>query len=202
LYPASIPSIGRKSKVVDGRVKPGHDEKGGLFLLTSTAITGGITIIRKHRLIGQALLGFCLLMLPSCAPPSTGGTPIAQIPAITPGMARVWFLRTRDPQEAFGDPIIYANGAAVGRSDPGIAFYHDYPPGTYAFSVQSYGLPTGAKDTVQLAPGTQTYLEILWGGSWLVGVAGGETFFVRTLPPELGPAYLRMLTDRGPPKGL
>jgi hypothetical protein len=159
-------------------------------------------IIRKYRPIGAALVGFCLLMLPSCAPPSTGATPEAQIPAIAPGTARVWFVHTRDPQEQFGDPLIYANGNQVGRSQPGIAFYHDFAPGTYAFTVQSYGLPTGYKDTVQLAPGTQTYLEILWGGSWLVGTAGGATFFVRTLPPELGPAYVGMLTDRGPPRAL
>jgi hypothetical protein len=120
-------------------------------------------------------------------------------------MARVWFLRTNDPQEQFGDPIISANGNQVGRSVPGIAFYHDFPPGTYAFTVQSYGLTAAQalqKDTVQLAPGTQTYLEILWGGSWLEGAPGGATFYVRTLPPELDQAYLRMLTDKGPPRAL
>jgi hypothetical protein len=115
-------------------------------------------------------------------------------------------LRTKSPQEAqAGDPIIYANGNQIGRSIPGIAFYRDFPPGTYAFAVQSYGL-TGAqplqKDVVQLASGTQTYLEIMWGASWLEGVPGGATFFVRTLPPELDQAYLRMLTDKGPPQAL
>jgi hypothetical protein len=40
------------------------------------------------------------------------------------------------------------------------------------------------------------------GGSWLVGTAGGVTFFVRTLPPPLGPAYVKMLTDEGPPRAL
>ena len=41
------------------------------------------------------------------------------------------------------------------------------------------------KDVVQFAPGTQTYLEIMWGGSWLQGAAGGANYYVRTLPPEL-----------------
>jgi hypothetical protein len=36
--------------------------------------------------------------------------------------------------------MIYANGNPVGRSVAGIAFYHDYPPGTYAFTVQSFGV--------------------------------------------------------------
>jgi hypothetical protein len=116
----------------------------------------------------------------------------------------VWFVHTKDPQEQFGDPIIYANGQQLGRALPGVAFYHDSPPGTYTFTVQSYGLTAGQalqKDVVQLAPGTQTYLEVLWGGSWLVGSAGGATFLVRTLVPSLGPAYVKMLTDGGPPPG-
>jgi hypothetical protein len=44
-----------------------------------------------------------------------------------------------------------------------------FRPGTYRFTVQSYGLPTGAADTVYLASGTQTYLEIQWLASWEEG---------------------------------
>jgi hypothetical protein len=161
-------------------------------------------MIRKHHLIGAALLGLSLLPLPSCAPAGSGLQSYAPVAAQAPGTARVWFLRTKDPQEQYGDPIIYANGNQVGRSIPGIAFYHDFPPGDYVFTVQSYGAPTSYKDRVQLAPGSQTYLEILWGSDWLVGTAGGgqSTFFVRTLPPALDQAFLRMLTDKGPPQAL
>src|SRR5271157_3062857 len=162
---ASTPSIGRRSKVVEGS-SPAKTKKGSVFPVASTAITGGIMTIRNYRLIGQALLGLCLLVLASCGAPGSGLQTYAPVAAAAPGMARVWFLRTKDPQEQFGDPIIYANGNQVGHSVPGVAFYHDFPPGTYAFTVQSYGLPTGYKDMVQLAPGTDTYLEILWGGSW------------------------------------
>ena len=94
----------------------------------------------------------------------------------------MWFVRTRSPQEQEGDPIIYVNGSSVGRSIGGIAFYHDYLPGTYVFTVQSYGVvgsEAANRNVEQLAAGTQTVLEILWGASWLVGVAGGEkTYFV------------------------
>jgi hypothetical protein len=117
--------------------------------------------IRKQHLIGLALLGLCVSLLPSCAPPGSGLQSYAQVAPPAPGTARVWFVHTKDPEEQFGDPIIYANGQQVGRSVAGIAFYHDFQPGTYAFTVQSYGIPTNAKDTVQLAPGTQTYLEVL-----------------------------------------
>ena len=159
-------------------------------------------MIRKHHLIAMALLGFGVLPLPSCAPAGSGLQSYAPVAAQAPGTARVWFVRTKDPEEQYGDPLIYANGQQVGRSIPGIAFYHDFPPGTYAFTVQSFGTPTNARDTVELAPGSQTYLEVLWGGSWLVGTAGGATFFVRTLPPSLGPPYVKMLTDEGPPRAL
>ena len=164
-------------------------------------------MISKHHLIALTFLGLCVSLLASCGPPGGGSAlqsyaPVAPQP---PGTARVWFMHTNDPQEQFGDPIIYANGDQIGRSIPGIAFYRDFPPGTYAFSVQSYGLTAGQtirKDVVQLALGTQTYLEILWGGSWLEGAARGATYYVRTLPPELDQAYLRMLTDKGPPRAL
>jgi hypothetical protein len=159
-------------------------------------------IIRKYQFIALALLGSCLSFLPSCGGPSTGIQSYNPIAAPAAGTARVWFLRTRDPQEQFGDPIIYANGNAVGRSVPDIAFYHDFPPGAYAFTVQSYGIPNNFKDRVQLVPGTETYLEVLWGGSWLEGVPGGATFFVRTLNPQVGEAYARMMRDHGPPQAL
>ena len=164
-------------------------------------------MIGKYRLVAVALLGWWLLPLVSCAP-GGGGSALqsyAPVAAQPPGTARVWFMHTNDPQEQAGDPIIYANGNQVGRSIPGIAFYKDFPPGTYAFSVQSYGLNAARpvqRDTVQLAPGSQTYLEILWGASWVVGTAGGATYYVRTLPPELSSAYLKMLTDKGPPRAI
>ena len=69
--------------------------------------------------------------------------------------------------------------------------------------MQSYGVVGSEavnKNIKQLAAGTQTYLEILWGASWLEGAVGGATFFVRTLPPELDQAYLKMLIDKGQPR--
>jgi hypothetical protein len=137
--------------------------------------------------------------------PGSGLQTYAQVAPQPPGTARVWFMRTKAPQEQQGDPIIYVNGEAAGRSVGGVAFYHDYPPGTYTFTVQSYGVLAGQevnKVTKQLAPGTQTYLEIEWGSSWLIGTVGGDTYFVRPLPPELDQAYLRMLLDKGPPRAL
>src|SRR5215471_19934944 len=101
-------------------------------------------IIRKSNLIALALLCFYVALLTSCAPSGGGFQSYAPVAAQPPGTARVWFLRTKSPQEAgAGDPIIYANGNQIGRSIPGIAFYRDFAPGTYAFSVQSYGVNAG-----------------------------------------------------------
>lgn len=154
-------------------------------------------ITRKYCLIAPALAGFCLLGFPACAPQPGESISQAPIPAIAPGMTRVWFMRDTDPQEQQGEPVIYVNGQAVGRSEPGTAFFRDFPPGAYGFKVQSYGIPTGYKDKLKLAAGTQVYLEVQWGGSWLEGVAGGEAFYVRTLSPELGQAYLRTMRYLG-----
>ena len=162
-------------------------------------------IVRRYQFIALALLGLCLAPLLSCAPQGSGLQSYAPVAAQAPGMARVWFLHNQDPQEQFGDPIVYVNGNQLGRAIPGVAFYHDFPPGTYSFAVQSYGLTAGAplrQNAIQLAPGTDTYLEILWGGTWLVGTAGGASFYLRPLPPELGQAYLRSMTDKGPPQAM
>jgi len=162
-------------------------------------------MIGRWKLVVLSLLGLCASLFSSCTPPGSGLQSYAQVAPQPPGTARVWFMRTRSPQEQEGDPMIYVNGNPVGRSVAGIAFYHDYPPGTYAFTVQSFGVVGSEavnKNIEQLAAGTQTYLEILWGASWLVGTTGGPTYFVRTLPPALDQAYLRMLTDKGPPRAL
>jgi hypothetical protein len=104
-------------------------------------------------------------VLAELAPQAAAAAEEAQTSAIAPGMARVWFLR---PGGSSNDnvwaaaPIIYANGVAIGDVPEGLEFYRDFRPGAYSFTMQSYGLPTGQADTAQLAPGTQTYLEIQW----------------------------------------
>jgi hypothetical protein len=63
-------------------------------------------IVRKYQLTALALLGFCILLLPSCGTPGSGLQAYAPVAAQPPGTARVWFLRTKDPQEQYGDPTI------------------------------------------------------------------------------------------------
>ena len=159
--------------------------------------------MRKHRLVRPALLGLCLVALASLAPEAQAAAAKTQIPPLVPGMARVWFLRPAGSLNGnvwAAAPVIYANGAPVGNIPAGTDFYRDFRPGTYSFAVQPYGLPTGEADTVQLAAGTQTYLEVQWLASWEEGYpeAGWgfapNTFGILTMSPQLAQAYLPALT--------
>jgi hypothetical protein len=158
--------------------------------------------MRKYLPVMPALLGLCLIMLADLAPKAVATAAEAQATAAAPGMARVWFLRPAGSVNGnvwAAAPMIYANGARVGDIPAGTEFYRDFRPGTYSFTVQPYGLPTGHADTVELAPGTQTYLEIQWLASWEEGSpeAGWgfapNTFGILTMSPQLAQAYLPTL---------
>ena len=159
--------------------------------------------MRIYRLATLALLGLCSALLANLAPERVAAAAEAQAPVLAPGMARVWFLRPAGSLNGnvwAARPEIYANGAAVGEISAGTDFYRDFPPGTYRFAVQPYGLPTGAADTVYLAPGTQTYLEIQWLASWEEGYPEAgfsfapNTFGILTMSSQLAQAYLPSLT--------
>jgi hypothetical protein len=83
-----------------------------------------------------ACAGVALLLLAGCARPS----PVSAVdfPPIPPGSARIWFYRVYDPTETKGRPYIFMNGAIVGISEQGYAFYRDVLAGLYHVSVESY----------------------------------------------------------------
>ena len=159
--------------------------------------------MRRDYFLTPALLGLSLIVLTELTAQAVAAAAEAQTPATAPGMARVWFLRPAGSLNGnvwAAAPMIYANGAPIGDIPAGSEFYRDFRPGTYSFTVQPYGLPTGQADTVQLAPGTQTYLEIQWLASWQQGYpeAGWgfapNTFGILTMSPQLAQAYLPSLT--------
>ena len=160
--------------------------------------------MRRYRFVTLVLLGLCFVAFASLAPPVEAAAE-PQVAALAPGMARVWFLRPTASLNGnvwAASPVIYANGASIGDIAAGAEFYRDFRPGTYRFTVQPYGLPTGAADTVYLAPGTQTYLEIQWLASWEEGYPEAgysfapNTFGILTMSPQLAQAYLPTLTYR------
>ncbi len=157
--------------------------------------------MRNYRLIAPMLLSVGLIALPALLPEAHAALPEVQNPA--PGMARGWFLRPSSLTESSlgADPMLFANGAPVGALPAGSEFFHDFPAGTYRFTVQPYGPPTGQADTVQLAAGTQTYLEVNWQPGWEEGDPGSgptsDRFFIQTMAPQPAEAYLPDLTDLG-----
>jgi hypothetical protein len=155
-----------------------------------------------------SLLALCLVALADCTPQPSATAAEAQIPAISPGTARVWFLRGWDSPSGQGyvyaaRPVIFANGAQVGEIPTGSEFFRDFPPGSYSFTVQPYGLPTSQAANVQLAAGTQTYLQAQWVASWEFGYPEADfsfapnTFAILRMSPQVAQAYLPTLTYLG-----
>jgi hypothetical protein len=91
--------------------------------------------------------------------------------------------------------MIYANGAPVSQIEQGTAFFHNFPPGKYRFTVQPFGTPTREHDTLQLVPGTHAYVQIQWEANWEANrTGGGSSFTVLTSSPEVAQQYLPTLT--------
>ena len=162
----------------------------------------------RHPLWAPLLLALASLTLFDCAPQSTATVAQAQIPAIPAGTARVWFLRGWDAPSGqnfvfAADPVVYANGASVGSLRTGTSFFRDLPPGTYTFTVQPFGLPTPQATTLQLAAGTQTYVQAQWVASWQFGYPEADfsfapnTFAILAMSPQVAQAYLPTLTYLG-----
>ena len=148
--------------------------------------------------------GFCLglLLLAGCAAQATRTASQAPVPVPQPDMARVWVLRQPSApggNVAAADPMVYANGASLAQSTQGTVFFHDFQPGTYRFTVQPYGTPANLVDTLQLAPGTQTYVQVQAVPNWEMGsTAGGASFAVLTMSPQEAQPYLQEMKYLGP----
>jgi hypothetical protein len=155
-----------------------------------------------YRFTSAIWFGLGLLAFAGCAPQSQMAASKSSDSAIAPGMARVWFFRQAgDPLQGnvYGaDPTIYANGAPVAQITQRTAFYHDFPPGKYRFTVQPYGTPTREHDTVQLVPGAQAYLQVQWEQNWEANrTGGGSSFTVLSSSPEVAQQYLPTLNNLG-----
>lgn len=158
--------------------------------------------MRGNRLPTAAwFMGLVLLALTGCANPTQSTTGQAQVPALAPGMARVWVLRQADPPQGNIEgarPMVFANGAPLAESKEGTAYFHDFPPGTYKLTVQAFGTPAKQSDTVQLSPGMQSYVQIQAVPNWEEGSGvGGWSFAVLAMSPELAQQYLPTMTYLG-----
>jgi hypothetical protein len=158
-------------------------------------------IMHSYRLMAPMWLGLSVA-LAGCTPEAKTATSQAPVPPVEPGLARVWFFRqVADPVQgnvAAARPVIYANGAPVGEIEQGTAFFHNFPPWKYRFTVQPFGTPTREHDTLQLVPGTQSYVQIQWEPNWQANrTGGGSSFTVLTSSPEVAQQYIPTLTNLG-----
>lgn len=155
--------------------------------------------MRDFRRLRPLMLGLLVL---------AGSTPAVAAALAAPKQqpARVWFLRPSSAaSEILGaDPAIYADGAPIGTIPANSDFYRNFAPGSYSFTVQAYGIPTGQADTLRLAPGSQTYIEVQWAPLWEEGYPemgrgyDSHSFFLFNMTPQLARAYLQGLTALGP----
>jgi hypothetical protein len=113
------------------------------------------------RPLPRALLaiGCWLALLAGTLPPTLAASP-DQAPPLSPGQARVWFLRPLIGGEIMDAPMIYANGAPIGISQEGTVFYHDFVPGTYRFDVENCLPQPESGFPLSLAPGSQLALAV------------------------------------------
>lgn len=122
----------------------------------------------------------------------------SQIPPVPPGLARVWLLRQYEPGETLQTPMIYVNGQPLASSVPGTAFYRDFAPGQYTFSVETCTRDVNQAARLNLAPGSITDIEVQSLQSMQsYGCFVAMNFYARVIPPRWAQLYSTQLTYLG-----
>jgi hypothetical protein len=120
-----------------------------------------------------------------------------QAPPVAPGQARVWFLRQLLPGTQFHPPMIYVNGAPIGTSVEGTAFYRDFTPGQYAFDAENCIPQPRSGQLMTLQPNTQYLLEVTSdeNGAWDCNPP--QFSYLRQVPPQQVPYLFAQVTFQG-----
>jgi hypothetical protein len=144
-----------------------------------------------RALLALAAVLPCLAAFPAVA---------QQGPALAAGYGRVWMLRQYSPSDSLRTPVMYINGAAIGASQPGTIFYRDLPAGAYRFTVDSCTSDVNQAANLNLAPGSQVYLEVqsLSSSMRAWGCLVNEDFYVRQVDPARIQVFLPQLAYLGP----
>ena len=126
-----------------------------------------------------------LLLAANCAPlPPTSSVVIPPVPG---GAARIWIYRNDGPYEASETPYVRLNGQIAGIVQPYGALYRDVPPGHYAVTVDSYGVPYPNQFAeFDLGAGQEVFIKVLSMRDKVGGPEGLRThFFTELVPPDI-----------------
>ena len=130
-------------------------------------------------------LASLLLVLTHCsqAAPMSSAV-IAPVPA---GAARIWIYRNDGPYEASETPYVRLNGKIAGVLQPNGALYRDVPPGHYAVTVDSYGVPYPYQFVeFDLGAGQEAFVKVLSMRDKVGGPVAMRThFFTELVPPDI-----------------
>jgi hypothetical protein len=116
--------------------------------------------------------------------------------AAPPQTTRVWFYRDLDPYESLAEPYLRIDGAVIGTSVPGGAFYRDLPVGRHRVSVDSYINDKYQTIDVDAAPGRELYVKVVPNNNFVEGggeFAGGyhrNSYVLWLYPPEVARAAI------------
>jgi hypothetical protein len=152
------------------------------------------TIRRPRAFQIAAIIGLAMLGWVGVAPAATP----QQAPPLAPGQSRVWFVRQLLPGTNFHPPMVYVNGAPIARSAEGTAFFRDFQPGQYAFSVENCIPQAGSGQSMTLAPNVQYAIEVQQddNGGW--DCVPPQVSYLRQVQPNQALYLLAPLTYLGP----
>jgi hypothetical protein len=148
------------------------------------------TAVRAGAILGIVTLG-------GWDHPAAAATP-DQAPPIPAGQSRVWFLRELLPGTAFHPPMVYVNGAPIAKSAEGTAFYRDFTPGQYVFSVENCLVEQGTSQTLNLRPNTQFALKVTSDEDSNWDCVPPQISYLRQVQPQDVPYLFAPLTYMGP----
>ena len=153
------------------------------------------SVLRIPRAVGVVLI-LALVALAGSAGPIRAATP-DQAPPIPAGQTRVWFLRQLLPGTIVTPPTVYVNGAPIARSAEGTAFYRDFTPGQYDFTVENCLPQARTGQTMTLRPDAQYALEVTQDDNGAWDCVPAQVSYLRQIPPQQVAYLLTPLTFMG-----
>jgi hypothetical protein len=147
--------------------------------------------------VRRAMAAALIVCLALIGGPALAANP-DQAPPVPPGQARVWFLRQLLPGSIMTPPTVYVNGATIARSAEGTAFYRDFSPGHYKFTVENC-LPQEDKtgQTMTLQPNKQYAILVQQDDNPAWDCYPAQISYLYQVQPNEVPYYFAPLTYLG-----